>query len=100
MLPSKIEVWNTGNLYSEHGQRIGAVLYEDGDILFVDIDRGIEGVLPPEFMARYSLKERVMEGYMGQKWDYWCHPWREDYYPRRDALREYAKAHAPSVKHG
>jgi hypothetical protein len=33
--------WNTGRRYTDKGQRIGAALLPGGDILMVDIDRGI-----------------------------------------------------------
>lgn len=42
----KTLVFNTGRQYSTAGQRIAAGLLNDGSILFVDIDRGLEYLLP------------------------------------------------------
>ena len=39
----KIETWNTGNPYSDKGQRIAAAIGEDEHLYFADIDRGISG---------------------------------------------------------
>jgi hypothetical protein len=38
--------FNTGRLYTDHGQRIAAQRLESGAILMVDIDRGIDYLLP------------------------------------------------------
>ncbi len=35
--------FNTGRLYSKHGQRIVATLHDDGVVTFHDIDRMIDG---------------------------------------------------------
>jgi hypothetical protein len=40
----KIITWNTGRLYSDKGQRIAATQLNDGRVMFVDIDRGLEYV--------------------------------------------------------
>jgi hypothetical protein len=40
-----VVVWNTGRHYSREGQRIAAQVLEDGRIVFVDIDRGIDGII-------------------------------------------------------
>jgi hypothetical protein len=42
----KTLAFNTGRQYSAAGQRIAAGLLDDGDILFVDIDRGLEYLIP------------------------------------------------------
>ena len=53
-----ILIFNTGRLYSEHGQRIAARQFHDG-VLFVDIDRGLDGHI---VMGRLT-QERIMLGY-------------------------------------
>lgn len=40
-----IKTWNTGARYTEHGQRIAATAVEGG-IVFLDIDRNIDGFIP------------------------------------------------------
>jgi hypothetical protein len=54
--------FNTGRLYTEHGQRIGAKQLEDKTIVFTDIDRGIDAVItaqikftPREILKAYDL---------------------------------------------
>jgi hypothetical protein len=42
----KTLAFNTGRQYSDAGQRIAAGLLDDGGILFVDIDRGLEYLIP------------------------------------------------------
>lgn len=37
--------WNTGRLYTTHGQRMTALVLEDGSVLFKDKDRMIDGVI-------------------------------------------------------
>jgi hypothetical protein len=44
---TKTLVFNTGRQYSEAGQRIAAAQLDDGSILFVDIDRGLEYLIAP-----------------------------------------------------
>ena len=48
-----IKTWNTGAHYTEHGQRIAAVAVEGG-IVFLDIDRNIDGFIPLAAGARVS----------------------------------------------
>jgi hypothetical protein len=40
-----VETWNTGNLYTAHGQRIAATRLIGGKYAFLDLDRGISGIL-------------------------------------------------------
>jgi hypothetical protein len=40
----KTLTFNTGRGYTEHGQRIAATKLDDGRVLFVDVDRGIDYV--------------------------------------------------------
>ena len=37
--------FNTGREYTANGQRISAALQDNGDIVFVDVDRQIDGVI-------------------------------------------------------
>ena len=48
-----IKTWNTGARYTEHGQRIAATAVEGG-IVFLDIDRNIDGFSPLARGARIS----------------------------------------------
>ena len=50
-MSEKIAVWNTGAHYTEHGQRIAATIVKGG-IVFLDIDRGIDGLIPLANTAR------------------------------------------------
>ena len=43
---TKTLAFNTGRQYSEAGQRVAAAQLDDGSILFVDIDRGLEYLIP------------------------------------------------------
>jgi hypothetical protein len=42
---NEIKVFQTGRHYSEKGQRI-AYTWDDDNIYFVDVDRGLDGVYP------------------------------------------------------
>ena len=46
--------FNTGRNYTEHGQRIAAQRVESGAVVMIDIDRGIDYLLPisTEFTQR------------------------------------------------
>jgi hypothetical protein len=37
--------FNTGRGYTDKGQRVAAALLDNGDIYFVDVDRGIDGTI-------------------------------------------------------
>lgn len=43
--------WNTGRWYTEYGQRMAAAETAEGGILFVDVDRMIEGYITPAVRA-------------------------------------------------
>jgi hypothetical protein len=60
-MSEKIAVWNTGAHYSENGQRIAATIV-DGGIVFLDIDRGIDGLIPLANTAR-DLRMQAQHGY-------------------------------------
>lgn len=55
--------WNTGCLYTEHGQRMGA--YWDGTYIhYVDVDRMIDGSIRCSNVdGEYTLKHRAMLAY-------------------------------------
>ena len=58
-----IKTWNTGAHYTEHGQRIAAVAVEGG-IVFLDIDRNIDGFIPLARGARaHDLREQAQHNY-------------------------------------
>lgn len=57
--------WNTGRQYTAQGQRIAAVQVGDDAVVFVDIDRMIDGVIstpiPPA--TEFELRALVMREY-------------------------------------
>jgi len=65
--PPVIETWNTGNLYSEHGQRIAATRLTGGKYAFLDLDRGLSGILtennkPESLSAAHYVGEQYRAG--------------------------------------
>jgi hypothetical protein len=58
---TKTLAFNTGRQYSEVGQRIAAGLLDDGGIIFVDIDRGLEYLIAPG-AARFT-QSSIMGAY-------------------------------------
>lgn len=57
-------VWNTGNGYTEFGQRIAAVMLPNKHVYFVDIDRNIDGVTVMPITCQYtSMQEFVKYAY-------------------------------------
>jgi hypothetical protein len=58
---TKTLAFNTGRQYSEAGQRIAAGLLDDGGIIFVDIDRGLEYLIAPG-AARFT-QSSIMGAY-------------------------------------
>jgi hypothetical protein len=68
-----IIAFNTGRMYTEKGQRIAAtLLLENGGLLFVDIDRGIQAFVPAGRLPDgFSLtKADVMQVYDYQPKDW------------------------------
>lgn len=61
-MDKQITVWNTGRPYTKYGQRIAACLHE-GVIVFVDVDRGLHGIIEVRKDAKYDLKTLVMHKY-------------------------------------
>lgn len=70
-------VWNTRALYTKHGQRMAAQLVDDNTIVFIDIDRCINGyfrIEHPEFLLdSSSLKARVNHAYLHNKYENFAH---------------------------
>ncbi len=54
-----IKYWNTGRFYGPNGQRMVIVQVTAEVVMFIDIDRQIEGVLAP---CAFS-EDAVMKGY-------------------------------------
>lgn len=96
----QIITWNTGAHYTEHGQRIAAAVLPNGDVAFIDADRGIDGVLTDlmlEVPDIVDLKAIVMTHYL--------HGWykhfprhTEDYYAILEQLTQAALNHQGGYK--
>ena len=57
-------VWNTGNPYSDKGQRIAATIGKDDHLYFADIDRGIYGrSINEQWVASGQMKQATMRVY-------------------------------------
>jgi hypothetical protein len=56
-------VFNTMRPYSRHGQRIAADFHTDDTIVFVDVDRGIAGVIDPLGFNDDLTQHNVMHDY-------------------------------------
>jgi hypothetical protein len=74
--PLVIVAFNTGRCYTSAGQRIAATMTPDGGLLMVDIDRGIDYLLPASCVTLgFTLTERdVLHAY-----DYQTSDWRGAY---------------------
>jgi hypothetical protein len=62
--------FNTGREYTANGQRIAASLQDNGNIVFVDVDRQIDGVISAGALTRddvlalgYFTQRKIMESY-------------------------------------
>jgi len=55
--------WQTGRWYSEMGQRVAAQVIDGTKVVFLDIDRGIDGILDRPYDDSRSLRSQVMEEY-------------------------------------
>jgi hypothetical protein len=62
--------FNTGRTYTVNGQRIAAALQDNGDIVFVDVDRHLEGTIRANGLTRQEVidfggftQRGVMESY-------------------------------------
>ena len=49
--------FKTGREYTEHGQRIAARLLDNGDIVFLDIDRDIDGVISANGLNKKDIED-------------------------------------------
>ena len=49
--------FKTGREYTEQGQRIVARLLDNGDIVFLDIDRGIDGVISANGISKEDIED-------------------------------------------
>ena len=83
--------FNTGRNYTEHGQRIAAQRVESGAVVMIDIDRGIDYLLPisTEFtqrgvMSAYDHNRVIYPSDIGLSY--------EDYYAILKTLRAAAGA--------
>ena len=86
--------FNTGRTYTEEGQRIAAARLECGAIAMIDIDRGIDYLLPQRtqltqnaVMRAYDYNETISPSDVGLSY--------EDYYTAIKALRAVANEVAP-----
>ena len=55
--------WNTGCLYSEHGQRMAATVV-DGEVYFLDLDRRIDGHFEVSPCVAMPVKDSVDSHYL------------------------------------
>ena len=62
--------FNTGREYSPQGQRIIATLLDNGDIVFLDIDRHIDGVIPAKGLTRDNVQDLGLFTQRGIMHDY------------------------------
>jgi hypothetical protein len=68
-----INAWNTDNPYTVKGQRIGYCVFLDNSIIFSDVDRMIDGLIPSDFEATLPPQMRILLGYMHTRIDYGNH---------------------------
>lgn len=62
--------FNTGRLYTEHGQRIYYVQYDDGEVFFRDLDRLISGWLYMDNSSNIATPKWIMSRYDSGKYDF------------------------------
>jgi hypothetical protein len=63
--------WNTGRKYANHDQIIKTRTQPDGSILFLDVSRGVDGVIgkpPVKIDSEQTLKSIVMRAYDGHRY--------------------------------
>ena len=68
--------FNTGREYTKNGQRIAAALQDNGDIIFVDVDRQIDGVISAGALTcddvlelGYFTQREIMASYDQNQYD-------------------------------
>lgn len=95
-----IEAWNTGNLYTAHGQRIAATLLIDHKIAFLDLDRGISGILNERKPEARSLKSFTNSEYRALNYESSLYRHGRPYAEARELenLLNAAAMTAPSLK--
>ena len=76
-----VEHWNTGRLYTKHGQLIVAQVQDDRTVLFADLSRNIDGRITAEHI-RYNLRDHVM----------FCYD-HNDYRPDKESHSFYGRVH-------
>jgi hypothetical protein len=65
------KAWNTFNKYTAHGQRIGAMHRPDRSVIFSDVDRNVQGVIPSDVAKTYISPKSVVEwAYLRGEYDY------------------------------
>ena len=81
--------FNTGREYTKYGQRIAATQLKTGQIIFVDIDRRIDAMLPAnvgftqaDIMCFYDISRYIYPNDIGMSY--------VDYYVLVEQLRELA----------
>ena len=83
--------FKTGREYTEHGQRIVARLLDNGDIVFLDIDRGIDGVIRANGISKEDIEDlyfnrtTIMDCYDNENYSH------GNAYARREVLAELQK---------
>lgn len=87
--------WNTGRLYTRHGQRMAATFDPaTGRVVFVDHDRGIQGEFLAEAPTRSTLRALVDSRYLHSDYDM---PRGSSHTDPLLALVEEAARNAPSI---
>lgn len=97
-------VWQTGALYTKHGQRLGAQVMDadTGLVVFTDIDRAISGTFVVSFAPRLaspeSIKAAVMRAYLYNEFDHTgTFRLTEDQHAKFRELVNFTAANAPSI---
>lgn len=83
--PTSRHQWNTGRQYDEHGHRIVAQV-NDGELLFSDLSRGINGAIPlGSYLRGYSMDTYAIHKLVMANYDFGNYsgsgttlPWKEE----------------------
>lgn len=65
----RTKAWNTERRYTAEGQRIAAGLYDDGTVVFADIDRGIYGKIDKKFPPQPVQSEEYFQWFVMYHYD-------------------------------
>jgi hypothetical protein len=87
---NRVITWNTGRMYSKHGQRMAAVQLDHNRIYFLDLDRNIDGCLITS-NQRWD-QATVMAAYDHHLYTEGCPLDVTDRYDLRNQMREAAEA--------